>query len=144
MTTVKSLKTLKPFMVANLCYHFSFNNTKLPSPTNAAPQFLQELTPLFLFRQGKTTQVIKELDKVHKPSYILATPQHTLYISRYKPYSDLLVKGCCFTRGDLWKSRCLNYFCILYTSSLEVDTWDMILTQLSFLEWLLLIQGSWN
>lgn len=33
--------------------------------------------------QGKTTQVIKELDKVHKPSYILATPQHTLYISSF-------------------------------------------------------------
>ena len=34
------------------------------------------------FREGRTTQVIKQLDKVSKPSYILATPQHTLYISR--------------------------------------------------------------
>lgn len=34
-------------------------------------------------RKGRTTQVIKQLDKVHKPSYILATPQHTLYISSF-------------------------------------------------------------
>ena len=38
----------------------------------------------FAFREGKTTQIIKELNKVHKPSYILATPQHTLYISRWE------------------------------------------------------------
>lgn len=33
--------------------------------------------------EGKEYQTVKELGKVHKPSYILATPQHTLYISSF-------------------------------------------------------------
>lgn len=38
------------------------------------------------FREGKEYQTVKELGKVHKPSYILATPQHILYISRWELY----------------------------------------------------------
>ncbi|XP_031557390.1 uncharacterized protein LOC116294014 [Actinia tenebrosa] len=33
--------------------------------------------------EGKVTQIVKELDRVKKPSYILATPEHSLFISSF-------------------------------------------------------------
>ncbi|KXJ07488.1 Serine/threonine-protein kinase PknD [Exaiptasia diaphana] len=33
--------------------------------------------------EGKITQIVKELNKVKKPSYILATPYHSLFISSF-------------------------------------------------------------
>ncbi|XP_048583178.1 serine/threonine-protein kinase PknD [Nematostella vectensis] len=44
------------------------------NPTFQVAQYLWE---------GKSTRIVKELEKVLKPSYILATPQHSLFISSF-------------------------------------------------------------
>lgn len=59
---------------------FSVEPQEIPLPDTFINPAFQVAHHLW---EGKTTQIIKELNKVHKPSYILATPQHTLYISSF-------------------------------------------------------------
>ncbi|KAJ7374117.1 hypothetical protein OS493_009454 [Desmophyllum pertusum] len=65
------------WLLSNCCY---VGPQEIPLPDTFINPSFQVAHYLW---EGKTTQTIKELDKVHKPSYILATPQHTLYISSF-------------------------------------------------------------